>query len=199
MLACSRYRCALFTRLLFLKTTLQSNISDAEEKLDMLQNAGALLRANQDDIEDKKRRIESSNSQLKEQNFEGRLSEKNARVRQLESKRDEFTEQMRALSLQADSRARIEVNRASLQSKTSQMNSQSVWAYPFGDLQWILMGIILDWNQTERSSMNWSGQTYIRILWSETWRRLKGRMVIVCSVDVSLMLSHPQGERTWAA
>ncbi|KAH8104626.1 AAA domain-containing protein [Cristinia sonorae] len=105
-------------------STLQARITQEEEKVDNLQNAPAALRRIQDDLADTDKRIGSSKAFIKEQNYDDRLSEKTTKIRHLEIQRDALTEEMRGLSLQADSRVRLDVNRTTLKSKTNQLDVQ---------------------------------------------------------------------------
>lgn len=78
------------------------------------------MRSLQADIEEKERRIASIKEEIKAGNFEQRLGEMHAKSRNMESRRDELTAEIRTLSLQADARARLDLKRAEVKSKTAE-------------------------------------------------------------------------------
>lgn len=91
-----------------------------------MDRAGALasqLRSLQVDIEEKERRIESIKEEIKAGSFEQRLGDMHAKSRNMESRRDELTAEIRTLSLQADARARLDLKRTEVKSKTAEMQN----------------------------------------------------------------------------
>ena len=111
------------------QSTTQTRLTEAEAEVD---RAGALtsqLRSLQADIEDKERRIASLKDELKAGEFEPRLAEMHARSRSMELRRDELTAEIRTLSLQADARARLDLKRAEVRSKSAEV--QNTWVVLF--------------------------------------------------------------------
>ncbi|TCD70142.1 DNA repair protein rad50 [Steccherinum ochraceum] len=105
-------------------TSLQGKVAQEEEKAEDLQNVPTHLRKVQDDISDLEKRIETSRGFITTQKWDEKLSQKQAKARDLERTRDELTTEMRSLTAQADSRARLDVSRTSLQIKSKEVDSK---------------------------------------------------------------------------
>jgi DNA repair protein RAD50 len=84
-----------------------------------MQGLASELRSLAGDIEEKKLRLEKIKADIKAGSFDERLSEKAAKARNMEDQRDSLNTELRSLSLQADSRARLDLKRAEMRSKTS--------------------------------------------------------------------------------
>lgn len=74
-------------------------------------------------MEEKQRRIETTRSDLRTASFDSHLSELNSKARGMEMKRDELTAEIRSLSLQADARAKLDLKRTELKSKTNEVKT----------------------------------------------------------------------------
>jgi len=83
-----------------------------------MQGLASELRTLAGDIEEKKSRLEKIKEDIKAGNFDERLGEKAAKARSMEDQRDALNTELRSLSLQADSRARLDLKRAEMRSKT---------------------------------------------------------------------------------
>lgn len=84
-----------------------------------MQGLASELRSLSGDIEEKKLRLEKIKADIKAGSFDERLNEKAAKARSMEDQRDSLNTELRGLSLQADSRARLDLKRAEMRSKTS--------------------------------------------------------------------------------
>ncbi|KAI0917273.1 hypothetical protein AcW2_007450 [Taiwanofungus camphoratus] len=104
-------------------THLQSRISEAESEVDKADTLVSQLRTLQADMEEKQRRIETTRSDLRTASFDSHLSELNSKARGMEMKRDELTAEIRSLSLQADARAKLDLKRTELKSKTNEVKT----------------------------------------------------------------------------
>lgn len=99
----------------------QSKARSIEDNLEDLQILPASLRALQSDIEEKKGRLQKLKQDLVASNFDGRLAEKAENTRRMEAKREQLSFELQTLSLQADSRAKLELNRKEVKIKTSEI------------------------------------------------------------------------------
>ena len=60
---------------------------------------------------------------MKDANFDERISEKSSKARALEDRREDLNGEIRTLSLQADSRARLDIKRAEMKSKQNEVQN----------------------------------------------------------------------------
>ncbi|KAG1761056.1 hypothetical protein EDD22DRAFT_35947 [Suillus occidentalis] len=97
----------------------QAAITKAESSVDTMQGFASELRTLAGDIEEKKLRLEKIKTDMQSGNFDERLSAKAAKARSMEDERDTLNMELRGLSLQAESRARLDLKRAEMRSKTS--------------------------------------------------------------------------------
>lgn len=72
------------------------------------------------DIEEKTARLNKIKADMKVAEYDEKLSAKTTRSRNLEDKRDEMNAELRSLSLQADSRAKLDLKRAEAKSKNAE-------------------------------------------------------------------------------
>jgi DNA repair protein RAD50 len=78
------------------------------------------------DIEEKKSRINKVEADLKTTNYDERISERTTKARVMEDKRDELNTEIRTLSLRADARARLDIKRAEVRTKTNDVKNMCV-------------------------------------------------------------------------
>lgn len=97
----------------------QAAITKAESSVDTMQGLASELRTLAGDIEEKKLRLEKIKADMQSGNFDERLSAKAVKARSMEDQRDTLNTELRGLSLQAESRARLDLKRAEMRSKTS--------------------------------------------------------------------------------
>lgn len=75
------------------------------------------------DIEDKRRRLDKARQDLNTANFDKRIAEKSQKSSTLENRREDLNTELRTLSLQADSRAKLDLQRAQMKTKTSEIQT----------------------------------------------------------------------------
>jgi DNA repair protein RAD50 len=75
------------------------------------------------DIEGKNTRIQKSNEDLKATKYDDRIADLNTRARAMEDQRDNLTLEIRTLSLQSDSRAKLTLHQRDLASKEREMRN----------------------------------------------------------------------------
>jgi len=91
-----------------------------------MQGLSSELRTLAGDIEEKKLRVEKIKADIQTGKFDEHLSEKATKARSMEDQRDTLNTELRSLSLQADSRARLDLKRAEMRSKTSDTKNMCV-------------------------------------------------------------------------
>ena len=72
------------------------------------------------------RRLDALKVEYKNENYDDRISEKMQKNRDLETKREDLNQELRKLSAQADTRAKVDLKRAELTSKTNQVQNTFV-------------------------------------------------------------------------
>ncbi|KAG8934317.1 DNA repair protein rad50 [Tulasnella sp. 418] len=103
-------------------STLQTMIENAEGDIDKSKNIASLLKFNNDDLEDKNKRLQRINDMIAGAKFESKLSAVNKEIQKTEGEREAlYTEQSRA-SLQANARAKLEVQKADLKKKKADVD-----------------------------------------------------------------------------
>lgn len=75
------------------------------------------------DIEEKKLRLEKTKSEIKSAGFDDRLAERAAKARHMDDRRDALNVELRSLSLQADTRARLDLKRGEMKVKQTEVNN----------------------------------------------------------------------------
>ena len=75
------------------------------------------------DIEGKRDRIEKLKLDMASTKHEDRIAELNTKVRSMEDKRDNLTQEIRTLSLQSDARAKLTLHQRDLASKEREMKN----------------------------------------------------------------------------
>ena len=108
-----------------LQANLRSKITSSESSLDQTSSLTTDIRTLQGDIEEKKRRLERVRQEIKDMNYDEKIAEKSSKARALEDQREHLNAEIRTLSLQADSRARLDIKRAEMKSKKNEM--QNMW------------------------------------------------------------------------
>ncbi|KAI9566180.1 P-loop containing nucleoside triphosphate hydrolase protein [Boletus coccyginus] len=101
----------------------QEAISKAELAVETMQGLASELRTLSGDIEEKKQRLEKLKRDIKGANFDERLSERASKARVMEDKRDSLNAELRGLSLQADARARLDLKRSEVKSRTLEVKN----------------------------------------------------------------------------
>lgn len=106
---------------------LQTAITDAEAKIDVSQTLPAELRTIQTDIAAKRERLDALRAEARGAKFDERLAERVAQARALEAKRDALNGEIRTLSLQADTRARLDLKRTEVRNKSAEV--ENMWVH----------------------------------------------------------------------
>lgn len=101
----------------------QVSISKAESSLLTMDGLASELRTLVGDIEEKRLRLEKFKSDIKAANFDERLSERAVKARSLDDRRDALNTELRSLSLQADARARLDLKRAEMRNKKTEIKN----------------------------------------------------------------------------
>jgi DNA repair protein RAD50 len=97
-------------------------------KVDASQSLTGDLRTLVSNIEDKKLKIEKLAAEVREAKHESRISECQNKSRTLEERREALNAEILGLSLQADSRARLDIKRKELKTKKSEV--ENLYALP---------------------------------------------------------------------
>lgn len=92
--------------------------------MEVQQDLPGKLRGIQAEIEDKKDRLGKLQAGIISANFQGRLAEISSKNRALEEERDELNIELQGLTLQSESRARLELKRSEVKSKSLEMESR---------------------------------------------------------------------------
>jgi DNA repair protein RAD50 len=109
--------------LIFLQTERQDKISKTERALEDLQSLPAAVRNLQSDIEDRKGRLLKLKAAVSSAKYNSRLADFAKKARELEDQRERLNSELQGLSLQADSRARLELKRGEVKSKTMEIQT----------------------------------------------------------------------------
>ena len=104
----------------------QNKIASEEQKFDDLQDVPALLSRIQEEMSSLDKRIDNMKAYIKQEDYSARFTAASTKARSLEIKRDELTDVMRTLNLQADKRAKLDINRSSVRSKTRDIEAKYV-------------------------------------------------------------------------
>jgi len=113
----------LLLRILYYQQERQMNIRRAERQLEDEQSIQSELSLLQGDIDEKKSRLKKLRSDFSGASYDLRLQEKFDKGKRLEETREKLNMEIRTLSLQADSRARLDVKRAEVKSKTNEASN----------------------------------------------------------------------------
>ncbi|KAJ6613278.1 P-loop containing nucleoside triphosphate hydrolase protein [Mycena sp. CBHHK59/15] len=101
----------------------QVSIVASEQQLEAAQNLPAELRTLTGDIEEKQARLAKIRSEIAAAKYDERLEGKTASTKALEDRRDVLNSEFKALNMQADVRAKLELQRSDAKSKTSEIAS----------------------------------------------------------------------------
>ena len=109
--------------LIFFQAERQDKISKTEKTLESLQSLPGTLRNLQSDIEDKNARLQKLKATINSAKYDSRLADFAKKARELEDERERLNSELQGLSLQADSRARLELKRGEVKSKTMEIQT----------------------------------------------------------------------------
>ena len=105
---------------------MQSKISDAEREVDAARLLTSRLAELSADIKEKRRRLDKAREDFREANFDAKIAEKNSKSRSLDLQRDELNIELRTLTTQAGSRAKLDVNRDQVKAKEMDIRTTCV-------------------------------------------------------------------------
>ena len=111
-----------------MKTALaekQASITRDEATLDDMQDIPAQLASVDSEIEDKAEKLKKLREQIKTAAYDKQIEEKAREARLLDDQRNEASREFRFLSSQAEIRAKLQLKRTELQSKTKEV--QTTW------------------------------------------------------------------------
>ncbi|KAL0961152.1 hypothetical protein HGRIS_006124 [Hohenbuehelia grisea] len=101
----------------------QSSINTAEKSLEASDSVQSELRALVAELEEKRSRLSKTKTTIQSANYEVRLAEKTAKSKGLEDQRDTLNAEFRILNMQADSRAKLDLKRSELRTKTGELKN----------------------------------------------------------------------------
>ncbi|KAF7365212.1 DNA repair protein rad50 [Mycena venus] len=101
----------------------QTSISLAERELEATQSLPSELRTLTGDIEEKQSRLAKVQSEIAAAKYDERLDERTASTKALEEKRDVLNSEFKALNMHADSRAKLDLKRKDVKSKTTEITT----------------------------------------------------------------------------
>jgi DNA repair protein RAD50 len=104
----------------------QSSINEAERKVESQQSLPSQLKTLEGDIEEKRKRLTKIKTDMGTANHDAKLAEKTEQAKSLEAQRDALNRELRTLSIQADSRAKLDLKRAEVKSKNGEIQSTLV-------------------------------------------------------------------------
>lgn len=106
-----------------LKSERQRSIKKTEHDLENLDVAPSQLTSLETEITEKSNRLTTIKSEMKEAKYDERLAAFSSKSRTLDDKRDLLNAEFKSLNMQADSRARLELKRTELKSKTGEVQN----------------------------------------------------------------------------
>jgi hypothetical protein len=117
------YLTSLSNHLLAVKAKLQSDIASTESKVEATELLDSDLQNILSDIEGKNTRMQKLKEDLIAAKYDDRVADLNTKVRAMEDQRDNLTLEIRTLSLQSDSRAKLTLHQRDLTSKEREMRN----------------------------------------------------------------------------
>lgn len=106
-----------------LQTSLQGKVTGAERDVDAARALTSRLAELKADIDEKRARLARAQAEFKSAGFEEKIREAMSQSSKLNDLRDELNEELRTLSLQADSRAKLDLQRAQMKTKTGEIKT----------------------------------------------------------------------------
>ncbi|KAF8231720.1 hypothetical protein L208DRAFT_43628 [Tricholoma matsutake] len=101
----------------------QSSIVEAERKVENQQSLTSQLKTLQGDIEEKRSRLTKVKTDVGAAKYDALLADRTEKAKDLEERRDALNRDLRALSLQADARAKLDLKRGEVKSKNGEIRS----------------------------------------------------------------------------
>ncbi|PPQ69607.1 hypothetical protein CVT24_001363 [Panaeolus cyanescens] len=101
----------------------QMKVNKLDRELEGLQDLPAKQANIRTSITEKKEHVEKVKSNIAAANYEKKLNERTSKARQLEEQRDQLSLELQAISMQAQSRATLELKRTEAKTKTSEIET----------------------------------------------------------------------------
>lgn len=105
---------------------MNNAITKAEQDVDAAETLTSQLKTIETEIEEKEKRLHKIREDIKAANFDERITEKSTQMRSLSLKSADLEKEIQTLSLQADTRAKLELKREALRTKTSEVKTTYV-------------------------------------------------------------------------
>ena len=105
------------------QATLRTNITKTQREVDNAESLTSECKTTEADIEEKQRRIQRCQDDIKAGRFEERINEKTSKTRELDSRRAALFEEFEVLSGQAEIRAKLELKREELRTKETELKN----------------------------------------------------------------------------
>jgi DNA repair protein RAD50 len=109
------------------QSSAQRSLTDTEHKLDATETLSSELHTLAGDIEEKKARLEKIKNDFQASKYESKLAEKATKARNFEDRRDELNAELRGLTLQMDSRSKLDLKSTELKTKTADVKNTCVF------------------------------------------------------------------------
>lgn len=103
--------------------TLQGSISKAESDLIQSQSLSLDLASIVSDIDERKSRVEKIRTNIQNAKYDAKVQEITIEARTLEEQREALHAELKSLSLQADARAKLDLKRADLRTKSQELKN----------------------------------------------------------------------------
>lgn len=100
-----------FLSLIFLEANLRKSITTDEARLDEAGTLATDLRRVSADVEEKRSKVALMKAELEGHGFDKQLEEKTRAIRRLEDERERISTELTSISLQADTRAKLDLKR----------------------------------------------------------------------------------------
>lgn len=100
-----------FLSLIFLEANLRKSITADEARLDEAGTLATDLRRVSADVEEKRAKVALMKAELEGHGFDKQLEEKTRAIRRLEDERERISTELTSISLQADTRAKLDLKR----------------------------------------------------------------------------------------
>lgn len=100
-----------------------NTIRTTERQLDAQSGLEISLQTTQDEIKEKRSRVDKIKADISEAKHDEKVQQKSDQSRRLDEKRESLLEESRVLSMQADSRAKLDLKRAEIKAKSLEVET----------------------------------------------------------------------------
>lgn len=106
----------------------QNSIRKFDRDLEGQATLNAELQSTQEELEEKRNRVEKTRKDIASKNFDEKLQDKADKLRLCEEKREALLKENQTLNMQAESRANLNLKRTEVKTKTTEIQSTYVVA-----------------------------------------------------------------------